>query len=90
MRIDPNGVYLELESSICLLKGTTGETRYVPAVRLHFKTGNKWQKVRFAASEDNGDTLGGILSRIGEWVDAAGGLQAAIDQAAAPQKSVPA
>jgi hypothetical protein len=81
VRIDPETIYLELQPSVCMLNGSTGETRYVPAVKLHFKVGRKWEKRVFAANENNGDTLGAILGRIGGWIDDAGGLDAAIRQA---------
>lgn len=79
MRINPDAVYLELET-VTLVSRNGGVPRYVPAVRLHFKEGNRWQKRIFAANEDNGETLGAILARLGEWIDHAGGLQAALDE----------
>ncbi len=79
MRIDPEAVYLEIATGAHIFNRTTGATRHVPAVHLHWKDGNKWQKRIFAGRDEN-DTLEQILGRIGAWVDQHG-LQGALDQA---------
>lgn len=77
MRIDPDAVYLELSEALTVYNFGSGDTRTAPAAILHWKDGRKWQRRSFIANENNGDTLGAILARIGAWLDEQGSLDAA-------------
>lgn len=84
MRVDPDAVYLELSEGQLVWNMDTNESRVVPAVQLHFKEGGKWQRRSFVGREDEVDTLGSILERIGKWIDRHG-IDGALEQAATPR-----
>ncbi len=79
MRIDPEAVYLEIETNGNITNITTGKSRSVPCVWLHWKDGNRWQR-RVFPGRDEKDTLELILGRIGAWIDQ-NGLEGALNQA---------
>lgn len=78
MRIDPEAVYLEISEAVTTWGPKTGHC-VKPAAILHWKDGNRWRRMSFLASESNGETLGAILGRVGQWIDAHG-LNAALTQ----------
>lgn len=72
MRVEPDGVYLELREPATLYNLTTGATRAAPAVTIHFKDGARWRRSTIygdAPDSGTGDTLGAILARVGAWID---------------------
>jgi hypothetical protein len=87
MRIDPEAVYLELTPSALIFNLTTSAERHAPAVVLRWKEDRKWQRRSFFGSDHNGETLGEILCNIGKWIDAQGGLDAALTEAYALGKA---
>jgi hypothetical protein len=76
VRIDPETVYIELTPSALILNLKTQAERYAPAVTIHWKPeprpGTKWERVQFLA--DDGESLGGLLDKVGAAIDAHEGL----------------
>jgi hypothetical protein len=68
MRVDPEGIYLELLPGSFTVNVDTGETATREAVRLNWKPdprpGTKWAYRTFV-----GDTLGSVLHGLGDYLD---------------------
>jgi hypothetical protein len=80
MRIDPEGIYLELLPGSFMINLDTGATATREAVRLNWKPdprpGTKWAYRTFV-----GDSLGAILRELGDYLDA-NSLEALLGEAA--------
>jgi hypothetical protein len=76
VRIDPETVYVELTPSALIFNMTTQAERHAPAVVIHWKPeprpGTKWERIQFIADGD--ESLGGLLGRVGDAIDAKEGL----------------
>lgn len=65
MRVDPESVYLE-PAGVFTLNRETGDVKAPMGVCVHWKEGNRWQRVTLLP--DEGETFGALLHRLGDWI----------------------